>query len=87
MWSSANTAFLCQVSLAAASVCAQIGQIYGPYLWPKSDGPRYLMGFSASAAFSLLSLLLCWVMRFVLKRRNRRVQLEMVGVGYNIYSY
>ncbi|KAI1255756.1 hypothetical protein MGN70_002496 [Eutypa lata] len=76
------------VALAAANVCAQIGQIYGPYLWPKTDGPRYLIGFSASAGFSLLSLLLCWVMRFLLKRQNRRVQQDAAGESsYNVYSY
>lgn len=79
-----------QVALAAANVCAQIGQIYGPYLWPKTDGPRYLIGFTASAGFSLLSLLLCWVMRFLLKRQNRQVQREAGadgGRGCNLYSY
>ncbi|RYP46717.1 hypothetical protein DL769_011371 [Monosporascus sp. CRB-8-3] len=77
------------VALAATNVFAQIGQIYGPYLWPKSDGPRYLIGFCASAAFSLLSLLLCWVMRFLLQRQNRLVQRDTstVDEGRNIYSY
>ncbi|KAK7747205.1 hypothetical protein SLS62_009147 [Diatrype stigma] len=76
------------VALAAANVCAQIGQIYGPYLWPKTDGPRYLIGFTASAGFSLLSLLLCWVMRFLLKRQNRRVQQQAAADGVcNLYSY
>ncbi|RYP22109.1 hypothetical protein DL765_001868 [Monosporascus sp. GIB2] len=68
---------------------AQIGQIYGPYLWPKSDGPRYLTGFCASATFSLFSLLRCWVMRFMLKRQNRRVQRGMSALGgrRNVCSY
>ncbi|KAJ3546755.1 hypothetical protein NM208_g1851 [Fusarium decemcellulare] len=40
------------VVLAMTNVGGQIGYIYGAYLWPKSDGPRYGIGFGASAGFA-----------------------------------
>ncbi|CAJ2504960.1 Uu.00g123540.m01.CDS01 [Anthostomella pinea] len=76
------------VALAVTNVSGQVAQIYGAYLWPGSDGPRYVIGFSASAAFSLLSLLTSWVMRFVLMRENRRMQQSIGGDGkVNSYAY
>ncbi|KAI1498133.1 major facilitator superfamily domain-containing protein [Biscogniauxia marginata] len=75
------------VALAMSNVSGQIAQIYGAYLWPESDGPRYVIGFSASAAFSLLSLSSCWIMRYQLKRENRRVQQSADGGPVNIYAY
>lgn len=71
------------------NVSAQIAQIYGAYFWPKSDGPRYVTGFAASAAFSLACVVLCWVMRALLKRENRRLrQVNEAGRGdINTYAY
>ncbi|KAI1860373.1 uncharacterized protein JN550_011525 [Neoarthrinium moseri] len=77
------------VALAMTNVSAQIAQVYGAYLWPKTDGPRYVIGFSASAAFSLMSILMCWLMRATLKRENRRLQ-QARGAGQgdiNTYGY
>jgi len=70
------------------NISAQIAAIYGPYLWPSSDGPRFTIGFSASAAFSLASLVLCWVMRLLLKRENDRVRHDITnGRVVNTYGY
>lgn len=70
------------------NVSAQIASIYGPYLWPDSDGPRFAIGFSASAAFSFMSLVLCWLMRVLLKRENRRLKRGAVsGAIVNTYAY
>lgn len=70
------------------NVSAQIASIYGPYLWPDSDGPRFVIGFGASASFSFLSLVLCWLMRALLKRENRRLkQYAAPGEIVNSYAY
>lgn len=70
------------------NVSAQIASIYGPYLWPDSDGPRFVIGFSASAAFSLMSLVLCWLMRGLLKRENSRLKREAAqSKVLNTYAY
>ncbi|KAL7914430.1 MFS general substrate transporter [Trichoderma velutinum] len=78
------------ITLAMTNVAAQIASIYGPYFWPDSDGPRYIMGFSASAAFSMMSLLLCWLMRFILKRENKLLKAEAEARSrqdINTYGY
>ncbi|KAF1950354.1 MFS general substrate transporter [Byssothecium circinans] len=48
--------------------------IWTPYLWPKSDGPRYTIALSSSAAFSVATALLAWVAKFIMKRRNRKLR-------------
>ncbi|KAI5921231.1 major facilitator superfamily domain-containing protein [Camillea tinctor] len=68
------------VALALLNVSGQISQIYGAYFWPESDGPRYVIGFSTSAAFSVLSLICSWIMRCQLKRQNRQLQ-QSAGEG------
>jgi len=68
------------------NVSGQIAAIYGPYLWPSSDGPRYVIGFSASAAFSLCSLLLSWLMRVLLKDENKRIKQDLAG-GRRVNTY
>ena len=70
------------------NVSAQIAAIYGPYLWPSTDGPRYVIGFSASAAFSLASMMLAWAMRLVLKRENQKLDQTLAGGQIvNTYGY
>jgi hypothetical protein len=71
------------------NVSAQIAQIYGAYLWPSTNGPRYVIGFATSAVFSLLALIMAWVIRFILKRENDRVTRERdAAVGeINTYGY
>jgi hypothetical protein len=46
------------------------------YLWPKSDGPRYVTAMASSAGFSLATLIAAWVMRFVLMRSNRKLRAD-----------
>ncbi|KAF2187051.1 major facilitator superfamily protein [Zopfia rhizophila CBS 207.26] len=75
------------VVLAITNVGGQIGYIYGAYLWPKSDSPRYAIGFGTSAGFALLSLLCAWWMRFLLKRENRRIKASATDERANYYGY
>lgn len=77
-----------QIVLAMTNVSAQIASIYGPYLWPDSNGPRFVIGFGASAAFSFMSLVFCWFMRAMLKRENQRLKREAEsGKVVNTYAY
>ncbi|KAL5345470.1 hypothetical protein ACLOAV_009843 [Pseudogymnoascus australis] len=74
------------VVLAMTNVGGQIGYIYGAYLWPGSDSPRYVIGFSASAAFALGSIACAWWMRFVLKRENQKI-MTSGSESLNLYGY
>lgn len=75
------------VALAMLNVAGQLGYIYGPYMWPKSDGPRYAMGFGASAGFCVLCMGTVWAMRWVLRRDNARIKMGAVGEEVKLYGY
>ncbi|KAH7251020.1 major facilitator superfamily domain-containing protein [Fusarium tricinctum] len=74
------------VVLAMTNVGGQIGYIYGAYLWPKSDSPRYGIGFGASAGFALCSIACAWCIRILLVRENRRIRAS-TSEHVNLYGY
>uniref|UniRef100_A0A8H7NM18 Major facilitator superfamily (MFS) profile domain-containing protein n=1 Tax=Bionectria ochroleuca TaxID=29856 RepID=A0A8H7NM18_BIOOC len=88
-WASST---LCQtkekkaVVLAMTNVGGQIGYIYGAYLWPSSDSPRYGIGFGASAGFALLSIVCAWIIRFMLVKENRKIRASNTE-HVNLYGY
>ncbi|KAK5956136.1 hypothetical protein OHC33_002709 [Knufia fluminis] len=75
------------VVLAMTNVGGQIGYIYGAYLWPKSDSPRYGIGFGASAGFALCSIACAWALRIILKRENERIRSTDDSENVNLYGY
>ncbi|KAI8258563.1 putative transporter [Colletotrichum sp. SAR 10_98] len=48
--------------------------IWTPYMWPKSDEPRYVMAMSTSAALSVATAAGAWAMRFWLKHENKKIR-------------
>ncbi|KAK2063710.1 major facilitator superfamily transporter [Colletotrichum caudatum] len=74
------------VVLAMTNVGGQIGYIYGAYLWPSTDSPRYAIGFGASAGFALLSIMCAWWIRVLLVRENRRIRAS-TSEQVNLYGY
>ncbi|KAI1377336.1 MFS transporter [Hypoxylon crocopeplum] len=74
------------VVLAITNVFGHIGYIYGAYLWPDTDEPRYGIGFGASAGFALLSICCAWVMRALLIQENRKIRAS-TSEHVNLYSY
>lgn len=61
-------------SLAIVNSCANASFIWTPYLWPKSDEPRYVMAMSSSAALSVATALGAWGMRVWLKKENKKIR-------------
>lgn len=62
------------VAYSMVNVSATIAYLYTAYLWPSSDGPRYIPGFIAMACFAAGSLLCAWAMRLWLMRLNRKMR-------------
>ena len=56
------------VSIALVNALGNMASIYGVFLWPKSDAPRYIPGFSATTVFIALIGILAQVMRILHKR-------------------
>lgn len=62
------------VAYSLVNVTANVAYIYCAYLWPSSDGPRYMMGFSTMIAFAATSIACAWAMRVWLKRLNKTLR-------------
>lgn len=62
------------VAIGIVTMVMNISFIWTPYLYPQSDGPRYLMAMLSSAAFSAATAALAWLTRLVLMRKNRRMR-------------
>lgn len=60
------------VSLSIVNVVANASYIYTAYLYPKTDGPRYLIGMSSNCAFAFCTIASAWALRFWLVAANRK---------------
>lgn len=56
--------------------------IYTPYLYPKSDGPKYVIAMSSNASFALATVLAAWAMRVWLQVQNRKLRRGGENVFY-----
>ncbi|KAG5298005.1 MFS transporter [Histoplasma ohiense] len=75
------------VVLAMHNVAGQIGYIYGAYVWPNYDRPRFAIGFGVSAGFAFGAIVCAWWMRTLLKRENRRLKEVTGDTIVNYYGY
>lgn len=72
-------------SLGFINVVANASYIYTAYLYPKSDGPRYLTAMASNAAFGMATIASAWALRFWLQYTNRKIDrgdLNGAGVRY-----
>ncbi|KAI1337340.1 allantoate permease [Xylariaceae sp. FL0016] len=62
------------VVISIANMIGNCANIYGSYMYPASDGPRYLGGGSATACIAFVVALMALVIRLVLKRQNKKLE-------------
>lgn len=74
------------VAIAMANTMGNLASVYTPYLWPKEDAPRYTQPMCASIAFSLGVVICAWIMKFSLKRKNKKMR-EADPYETNFYVY
>jgi hypothetical protein len=55
--------------------------IYTPYLYPKSDGPKYVIAMSSNASFAFATIVAAWALRTWLMVQNKRLKNQ----GGNVY--
>jgi len=60
------------ISLSIVNVVANASYIYTPYLYPKTDGPKYLTAMSANTAFAVGTIACAWGLRIWLIRTNKK---------------
>ncbi|KAJ6191347.1 major facilitator superfamily domain-containing protein [Penicillium mononematosum] len=73
-------------SLAIVNTFASTGAIYTSYLWPTWNAPRYTIPMLTSAGFSIASVILAWVLRYMLTRANKKI-LESNTTQMRLYAY
>ncbi|KAJ4193891.1 hypothetical protein NW767_010130 [Fusarium falciforme] len=74
------------VALAICNTFGNVASVYTPYIWPKSDGPRYLKAWMASIAFSIGVIVIAWAMRITLQRQNKKMRRDHPELT-NFYVY
>ncbi|KAF6819860.1 TNA1 is necessary for nicotinic acid import into the cell [Colletotrichum plurivorum] len=63
-------------AVAFNNAISTLSGIYGSYLYPNDAGPRFVLAFSVNAAMALMAIVASTVLRFVLKRENRKLELK-----------
>ncbi|KAF2768361.1 MFS general substrate transporter [Teratosphaeria nubilosa] len=58
-------------AMALVNTIANVGFVWTPYLWPKSNAPRYDIPLGSCAGFSVLGAACALFIKFMLKRLNR----------------
>ncbi|BEI85675.1 hypothetical protein CcaverHIS002_0510760 [Cutaneotrichosporon cavernicola] len=61
------------VAYGTVNALGNIAQIWSPYFYPKSDGPRYVKAFIINACFTAGAIALSFVLRECLRRENKRM--------------
>lgn len=62
------------VSLSIVNVVANASYIYTAYLYPKSDGPKYLTAMGSNAGFAFATIASAWVFRLWLMKTNSKIR-------------
>jgi hypothetical protein len=88
-WASATCGQTPEKKAAALSIINTVSMasfIYTPYLYPKTDGPRYLMAMVTNPAFVTAVIVCVWIMRIWLQRKNKQLQRDSADVRL-LYAY
>ncbi|WVQ85806.1 hypothetical protein IAT38_007974 [Cryptococcus sp. DSM 104549] len=56
------------VAIALVNALGNSASIYGVFLWPKTDAPRYIPGFAATTVWMALMAVLAQVMAYLVKK-------------------
>ncbi|KAL1874749.1 hypothetical protein VTK73DRAFT_226 [Phialemonium thermophilum] len=64
------------ISLSFVNMVSNASYIYTPYLYPKSDGPRYLIAMCAQSGFCAACIICAWALRLWLMATNRKLKRE-----------
>lgn len=73
-------------AIGMVTTIMNISFIWTPYLWSKGDAPRYVPAMASSGAFSIMTALLAWVTKVLMKRRNKALR-SSEDEGQNLFVY
>ncbi|KAF4420506.1 major facilitator superfamily transporter [Fusarium acutatum] len=72
---------------AIVNLLSQFGNIWSPYFFPASHGPRYAMAMLLMMAFSALSIVASLLMKYLLKKDNKKLLIEAEQSGRTVKLY
>ena len=61
------------VALAFVNAMGNLAQIYGAYLFPENDAPKYLMGFQVISAMCAFGVIVYGALHLLLKKQTGRI--------------
>jgi hypothetical protein len=70
------------ISLSIVNVASMASFIYTPYLYPKSDGPKYVIAMSSNASFAAATIVAAWALRIWLQQTNKRMSRNGASAFY-----
>lgn len=75
-------------AMAIINIIGQLGSIWSPYFFDPKDEPRYLRAMILLMAFCILEAILCFTMKFLLRRENKKLEARFEGTGSvpNLYT-
>ncbi|KAI9810738.1 MAG: hypothetical protein M1827_006076 [Pycnora praestabilis] len=68
-------------ALAAINAVSNTSSIYASYMYPESDGPRYVMAMGVNCATAVIAILSATTLRFILVRLNKKLDRGEVVEG------
>ena len=71
------------IALAMNNALGNTALVWTPYLYPSSDGPRYITAWSVNLALTVVTLVSAVVLSFVLRRDNKKID-ELNAMGYGL---
>lgn len=71
--------------IALVNMLGNIASTYGSFLYPSSEGPRYVKGGAVMAGIALACAVMALLIRFVLSHENKKLQkIEELGNATNV---
>jgi len=61
-------------AIALVNTVGNIAQIYSPYMYPESDGPKYLIAMICNSVFCVACLTVTLGLRWCLKKENEKLE-------------
>lgn len=71
------------ISLALNNSIGNVALVWTPYLYPASDGPRYMTAWSVNLALTVVTIGSSLFLSICLRKDNRKLD-EIAGAGYNL---
>lgn len=74
------------VAIGIVTTFMNVSFIWTPYLWMADSAPRFVPAMASSCAFSLATAGVAWIVKIIMKRRNKKMRNSEDETG-NFYVY